>query len=107
MHSTVLECHLFTLQTTPPIYINLVVAKIEQRKRDSNTVSIYTDPPTRRGRRIPVAHLTLAMHTQVTVNPENSRVLVASNANDTIWVLDVGDGECAVLELQVTSTCSK
>ncbi|CAN0031464.1 unnamed protein product [Ectocarpus fasciculatus] len=38
----------------------------------------------------------------VTVNPENSRVLVASNANDTMWVLDVGDGECAVLELQDT-----
>lgn len=47
------------------------------------------------------------MHTQVTVNPDNSRVLVASNANDTFWVLNVGDGECAVLELQVSSTCSK
>lgn len=44
--------------------------------------------------------------TQVTVNPSNSRVLVASTANNTLWVLDnVGDdgsgGGCAVLELQV------
>ncbi|CAN0205886.1 unnamed protein product, partial [Ectocarpus sp. 12 AP-2014] len=43
----------------------------------------------------------------VTVNPSNSRVLVASTTNNTLWVLDnVNDdsssGGCAILELQDT-----
>ncbi|CAN0452790.1 unnamed protein product [Ectocarpus fasciculatus] len=71
--------------------------------------SVYSfggsDQTSGKDKHFPTLEPTKSACTQVTVNPDNSRVFVASTANDTLWVLDVigdaGSDGCSVLELQV------